>query len=124
MNSIRVGSLVESLDEHSSRGQEFQQTWHVCQVPQDDICLIDKIKGWQRSVTKLHTLPLFIQGNAENAEYILKETCGLEEDFELIETNINNLCYTEDTTLVAESANNLQALTMKVNEKMRLSFKI
>lgn len=51
----------------------------------------------------------------------------MEQDFEPGETNINNLYYTEDITLIAETANNLQAVTVKVKEykeKMRLSFNI
>lgn len=57
----------------------------------------------------------------------MKESRGLEQDFEPGETNINNLYYTEDITLIAETANNLQAVTVKVKEykeKMRLSFNI
>ena len=52
------------------------------------------------------------------AEYIMRNT-GLEEAQAGIKTagrNINNLRYTDDTTLMAESEEELQSILMKVKE--------
>ena len=56
---------------------------------------------------------------ALNAEYIMRNT-GLDEAQEGIKItgrNINNLRYTDDTTLMAESAEELKRLLMKVKEE-------
>ena len=53
------------------------------------------------------------------AEYIMRNT-GLEETQAVIkfaERNINNLRYADDTTLMAESEEELKSLLMKVKEK-------
>ena len=53
------------------------------------------------------------------AEYIMRNT-GLEEEQAGIETagrNINNLRYADDTTLTAESEEELKSLLMKVKEE-------
>ena len=53
------------------------------------------------------------------AEYIMRNT-GLEEAHAGIKTagrNINNLRYTNDTTLMAESREELKSLLVKVKEK-------
>ena len=53
------------------------------------------------------------------AEYILRNV-GLEEAQAGIKTagrNINNLTYADDTTLMAESEEELKSLLMKVKEK-------
>ena len=53
------------------------------------------------------------------AEYIMRST-GLEEAQAGIKTagrNINNLRYTDDTTLMAESEEELKSLLMKVKEE-------
>ena len=60
------------------------------------------------------------------AEYIMRNA-GLEEaqaGIKIAGRNINNLRYTDDTTLMAESEEELQSLLMKVkveNEKVGLS---
>ena len=54
-----------------------------------------------------------------NAEYIMRNT-GLEEaqaGIKIAGRNINNLRYTDDTTLIAESEEELKSLLMKVKEK-------
>ena len=54
-----------------------------------------------------------------NAEYIMRNA-GLEEAQAGIKTtrrNINNLRYAEDTTLMAESEEELKSLLMKVKEE-------
>ena len=53
------------------------------------------------------------------AEYIMRNT-GLEEPQAVIKTagrNINNLRYADDTTLMAESEEELKSLLMKVKEE-------
>ena len=54
-----------------------------------------------------------------NAEYIMRNT-GLEEaqaGIKIARRNINNLRYADDTTLVAESEEELKSLLTKVKEK-------
>ena len=53
------------------------------------------------------------------AEYIMWNT-GLEEaqaGIEIARRNINNLSYADDTTLMAESKEELKSLLMKVKEE-------
>ena len=53
-----------------------------------------------------------------NAEYIIRNA-GLEEaqaGIKIARRNINHLRYTDDTTLVAESEEELKSLLMKVKE--------
>ena len=53
------------------------------------------------------------------AEYIMRNT-GLEETqagIKIARGNINNLRYADDTTLMAESKEELKSLLMKVKEK-------
>ena len=54
-----------------------------------------------------------------HAEYIMRNT-GLEETqagIKIAGRNINNLRYTDDTTLIAESKEELKSLLMKVKEE-------
>ena len=63
------------------------------------------------------------------AEYIMRNT-GLEEAqarIKIARRNINNLRYADDTTLMAESEEQLKSLLMKVkeeSEKVRLKLKV
>ena len=53
------------------------------------------------------------------AEYIMRNA-GLEETeggIEIVRRNINNLRYADDTTLMAESEEELKSLLMKVREE-------
>ena len=53
------------------------------------------------------------------AEYIMRNA-GLEDaqaEFKTAGRNINNLRYTDDTTLMAESEEGLKSLLMKVKEE-------
>ena len=55
----------------------------------------------------------------ENAEYIMRNA-GLEEaqtGIKIAERNVNNLRYADDTTLMAESEEELKSLLMKVKEE-------
>jgi len=55
------------------------------------------------------------------AEYIMRNT-GLEETqagIKIAGRNINNLRYTDDTTLMAESEEELKSLLMKVQKTMK-----
>ena len=56
-----------------------------------------------------------------HAEYIMRNT-GLEEaqaGIMIARRNINNLRYTDDTTIMAESEEELKSLLMKVKEEMK-----
>ena len=58
------------------------------------------------------------------AEYI-KRNSGLEEaqaGFKIVRRNINNLRYAHDTTLMAESEEELRSLLMKVKEESEKSW--
>ena len=55
------------------------------------------------------------------AEYIMRNT-GVEEaqaGIKIVRTNINNLKYADDTTLMAKSEEELQSLLMKVKEERK-----
>ena len=55
------------------------------------------------------------------AEYIMRNT-GLEEaqtGIKIAGRNINNLRYADDTTLMAESEEELKSLLMKVKRRMK-----
>ena len=55
------------------------------------------------------------------AEYIMRNT-GLEEakaGIKIARRNINNLIYADDTTLMAESEEELKSLLMKVKEERK-----
>ena len=58
------------------------------------------------------------------AEYIIRNT-GLEEaqaGIKIARININNLKYADDTTLTAESEEDLESLLMKVKEESEKSW--
>ena len=60
------------------------------------------------------------------AEYIMRNA-GLEEAVAVIKiagTNINNLRYTDDTTLMEESEEELKSLLMKVKEESEVGLKL
>ena len=60
------------------------------------------------------------------AEYIIRNV-GLEAGIKIAGRNINNLRYADDTTLMAESEEELKSLLMKVkedSEKIGLKLKI
>ena len=60
------------------------------------------------------------------AEYMMRNA-GLEEAQSAIKTargNINNLRYADDTTLMAESEQELKSLLMKVNESEKVGLKL
>ena len=66
------------------------------------------------------------QGKLVYAEYILRNT-GLDEaqaGSKIAGRNINNLRYVDDTTLMAESKEELKSLLMKVKEESEKSLKL
>ena len=66
-------------------------------------------------MSRLYIVTLLIQ----HAEYIMRNA-GLEEAQDGIKTagrNINNLSYADDTTLMAESEEELKSLLMNVKEE-------
>ena len=62
-----------------------------------------------------------------HAEYLRRNT-GLEEaqaGIKIVRRNINNLIYADDTTLMAESEEELKSLLMKVKEESeKVGFKL
>ena len=70
----------------------------------------------KRSPSRLYIVTLLIN---LYAEYIIRNT-GLEEaqaEMKIVGRNINNLRYADDTTLMAESEEELKSLLMKVKEE-------
>ena len=60
------------------------------------------------------------------AEYIMRNA-GLEEAqaaIKIARTNVNNLRYADDTTLMAESEEELKSLLMKVKESEKFGLKL
>ena len=71
--------------------------------------------NWERSTSRLYMSPCLFN---LNAEYIMRNA-GLDEaqaGIKIARRNINNLRYAEDTTLMAESKEELKSLLMKVKE--------
>ena len=71
-----------------------------------------------KEVDNISTI-VWSQANNLYAEYIMRKA-GLEEaqaTIKIAGTNINNLRYADDTTLMAESEEELKRLLMKVKEK-------
>ena len=63
---------------------------------------------------------------AAAAEYIMRNA-GLDEAqvwIKIARRNINNLRYADDTTLMAESEEELKSLLMKVKESEKVGFKL
>ena len=74
------------------------------------------VQNWERSTTRLHIVPCLFNFYAE---YIMRKT-GLDESqagIKLAGSNINNLRYAEDITLMAESEEELKNLLMGVKEE-------
>ena len=84
------------------------------------------ITSWERSTLRLYIVTLLIN---LHAEYILRNTRMDEAQvgIKIARRNINNLRYAGDTTLMAESEEELKSLLMKVkeeSEKVGLKFSI
>ena len=70
------------------------------------------IPNWERSTSRLYIVTLLV----ENAEYIM-QNARLDEpqaEIKIIGRNINNLRYADNTTLMAESEEEINSLLMKV----------
>ena len=73
-----------------------------------------------------HPAYLTYMQSTSYAEYIMRNT-GLEAGIKIAGRNINNLRYADDTTLMAESEEDLKSLLMKVkaeSEKVGLKLNI
>ena len=83
----------------------YSQTWNNRLVP-----------NWERSMSRLYVVTLFNL----HAEYIMQNARldEAQDGIKIARRNINNLRYTDDTTLMAESEE-LKSLLMKVKEKSR-----
>ena len=85
------------------------------------------IPSCERSTLRLYIVTLLIN---LHAEYILRNT-GMDEaqvGIKIARRNINNLRYADDTTLLAESEEELKSILMKVKEEsekagLKLNFK-
>ena len=85
--------------------QEVNRTWNNRLVP-----------NRKRSASKLDIVTLLINFSAEH----IMRNAGLEEGQAGIKTarrNIKNLIYTDDTTLLAESEEELKSFLMKAKEE-------
>ena len=105
-------------------------------IPDHPTCLLRNLyAGQEATVTTGHgTTDWFQIGKGERqgcilspclfnsyAEYIMRNA-GLEEAqgrINIVGRNINNLRYTDDTTLMAESEEELKSLLMKVKERVK-----
>ena len=74
------------------------------------------VPNWERSTSRLYIVTCLFN---LYAEYIMRNA-GLDEaqaGIKIAGRNINNLKYTDDTTLMAESEKELKSLLMKVKEE-------
>ena len=103
-------------------------------IPDHFTCLLRSLYAGQEGTVRIRygTMDLFQTGKEERqgcillpclfnfyAEYIMR-SAGLEETQAGLKTagrNINNLRYADDTTLMAESEEELRSLLMKVKEE-------
>ena len=76
-----------------------------------------RIQNWKRSISRLYILlPCLFN---LDAEYIVRNSRLVEAQagIKIARRNINNLRYADDTTLMAESEEELKSLLMKVKEE-------
>ena len=74
------------------------------------------VPNWERSTSRLYIVTCLFN---LHAEYIKRQT-GLDEaqaGIKIAGRNINNVRYTDDTTLMAESEEKLNSFFMKVKEE-------
>ena len=114
-----------------------QQTWKILQemgIPDHLTCLLRNLYAGQEATVRTGhgTMDWFQNGKGVHqgcilspclfnfcAEYIM-QNAGLDEaqaGIKIGGRNINNLRYTDDTTLMTESEEELKSLLMKVNEE-------
>ena len=75
---------------------------------------VHQVPNWERSTSRLYIVPCLFNLYAEH----IMQNAGLDEaqaGIKIAERNINNLRYADDTTLLAESEEELKSLLMKVN---------
>ena len=73
------------------------------------------VQHWERSTSSLYivNLLIYLSCRVHPAECRLNEQAGIK----IAGRNINNLRYADDTTLMAESEEELKSLLMKVKEE-------
>ena len=118
---------------------DHNKLWKILQevgIPEHLTCLLRNLYGGQEeTVRTAHgTTELFQIRKGVNQGYILSlclfilyaecilRNAGLEEaqtGIKIAGRNINNLRYADDTTLMAESEEELKSLLMKVKEEMK-----
>ena len=109
---------------------QVQTTDHSDQIDVTKLCMIPTrntkgggvsdskeglVQNWERSTSRLYVVTLL----KLYAEYIMGNA-GLDEaqaGIKIAGKNINNLRYADDTTLMAESEEELKSLLMKVKEE-------
>ena len=100
-------------------GQEATWTWKfVCMVRKNWTWNNRLVPNRKRSTSRLYFVTLLICLFNFYLEYIMRNA-GLEEaqaGIKISGRNINNLRYADDTTLMAESEEELKSLLMKVKE--------
>ena len=77
-----------------------------------------QVPNWERSTSRLYIVTCLFN---LYAEYIM-QNAGLDEaqaGTKIAGRNINNLRYTDDTTLMAESEEELNSLLMKVKRRVK-----
>ena len=74
------------------------------------------MQNWEESTPSLYIVTLLFN---LHAEYIMwnARLGGAQAEIKITARNINNLRYADDTTLMAESMEELKSLLMKVKEK-------
>ena len=69
------------------------------------------VPNWERSMSRLYNChPAYLT-------YIQSTSCEAQAGIKIAGRNINNLRYADDTTLMAESEEELKSLLMKVKEE-------
>ena len=92
-------------------------------IPDHLTCLLRNLySGQEATVRSGHGMKNWFQiGKNLQPEYIMRNA-GLEEaqaGIKIARRNINNLRYADDTTLMAESEEELKSLLMKVKEEVK-----
>ena len=95
-------------------------SWEICmQVKKQQLELAMEqrmVPSWERSTSRLISSPCLFNFHAE---YIMRNA-GLDEaqaGIKIAGRNVNNLRYADDTTLIAESKEELKSLLMEVKEE-------
>ena len=80
------------------------------------------IQNWEMSMTRLYMSPCLLNFYAE---YFMQNASWMNHELEsrLLKRNMNNLRYVDDTTLMAESKEELKSHLMRVKEREKAGLK-